>query len=815
MAANLLGLGLTGVHSLYSIECGSENDIIGATMNAPKYGYRDLTDPSLEETVRNHNSTTLNLLLTVADFAQKVATAHKQFSAQLHTVVSQFRQISLEVKKERPVDYHNSLHAAWDALLHETEMDAQAQTETANLLIKNVYDPLVEVAQHKKSHCQKLYNFREQFETTTDKAQELLEKCHDEYMESYLRYRSNSRDTGKNLTSYFDAHNEYVLQLWASNRMTDEYHTVALPCILEELEEIYIDTSNVLNGAIESHSLLLVTKATEQSKKFEEVLKICKIVQPKNDISYFVRAIGPEPVALPEMNLFTPPESQGGTEAILKNEIIDDRLTEIMLKAKRQELQKEAAELTSYIKQNQDVTQTLMSICQRNLANHLYSKVYETQEDLCRKRNEIRMATLQLAAIRQQIELLSPKQNGTVDPDREGQRAQKATIKGMWRKAFRSLKQSKSDKPDSKYSKIGSQRRSFLKRKDSKEAQDEAAADAFSGVAASTRPSRCSVQVSEEIDPVYSLLKCAADLPKSRHQSCQGPVTLCHTGNSPKTHRSASQGGQTNLAASATSDSLNVKSTGSSRSSSPSSGHSFSPQRRRKKLNMRMKSFSLDAPDTPRQLLSIDETAKKKSSSSTSFATYTACIGDPKETMICIRLSNSAPNSPDTSNLGRRKRGLGKRASSLDTNNDGRRDMTEGPGSHHSSPNMSPKSGRPSIPSNVYVALYNFKGREKDDLDLRAGWRVSAIDKSDHDWWKGQCNGKVGYFPASYVHRLHVGQKVLVVTHSLQLNEGDSIIKLLRDQVVIQTGSEMDGMKPIKTGTGKRTLCPSKYLMEV
>jgi phosphorylcholine metabolism protein LicD len=56
-------------------------------------------------------------------------------------------------------------------------------------------------------------------------------------------------------------------------------------------------------------------------------------------------------------------------------------------------------------------------------------------------------------------------------------------------------------------------------------------------------------------------------------------------------------------------------------------GHSFSPQRRRKKLNMRMKSFSLDAPDTPRQLLSIDETAKKKSSSSTSFPTYTACFG--------------------------------------------------------------------------------------------------------------------------------------------------------------------------------------------
>lgn len=42
----------------------------------------------------------------------------------------------------------------------------------------------------------------------------------------------------------------------------------------------------------------------------------------------------------------------------------------------------------------------------RNLANHLYSKVYETQEDMCRKRNEIRMANIQLAAVRAQVSVL-------------------------------------------------------------------------------------------------------------------------------------------------------------------------------------------------------------------------------------------------------------------------------------------------------------------------------------------------------------------------------------------------------------------------
>ena len=39
----------------------------------------------------------------------------------------------------------------------------------------------------------------------------------------------------------------------------------------------------------------------------------------------------------------------------------------------------------------------------RNLANHLYAKVYETQEDMCRKRNEIRIANMQLGAVRSQV----------------------------------------------------------------------------------------------------------------------------------------------------------------------------------------------------------------------------------------------------------------------------------------------------------------------------------------------------------------------------------------------------------------------------
>ena len=43
----------------------------------------------------------------------------------------------------------------------------------------------------------------------------------------------------------------------------------------------------------------------------------------------------------------------------------------------------------------------------RNLAKHQYAKVYQTQEDMCRKRNEIRIANMQLVAIKAQVSPLS------------------------------------------------------------------------------------------------------------------------------------------------------------------------------------------------------------------------------------------------------------------------------------------------------------------------------------------------------------------------------------------------------------------------
>ena len=60
-------------------------------------------------------------------------------------------------------------------------------------------------------------------------------QCHNTYMEAYQQYRSNSnsRDASRYLAAYHNSHNEYVLQIRASNRQEQHYHQMALPYLLQ------------------------------------------------------------------------------------------------------------------------------------------------------------------------------------------------------------------------------------------------------------------------------------------------------------------------------------------------------------------------------------------------------------------------------------------------------------------------------------------------------------------------------------------------------------------------------------------------------
>lgn len=65
----------------------------------------------------------------------------------------------------------------------------------------------------------------------------------------------------------------------------------------------------------------------------------------------------------------------------------------------------------------------------------------------------------------------------------------------------------------------------------------------------------------------------------------------------------------------------------------------------------------------------------------------------------------------------------------------------------------------------------------------RAGSTVTVTDTSDQEWWQGKCYGRTGYFPSKYVAKLHFGERPLQMMHTIQVSDGEAMIKLLRDQV--------------------------------
>ncbi|KAK8393241.1 hypothetical protein O3P69_013330 [Scylla paramamosain] len=212
---------------------------------------------------------------------------------------------------------------------------------------------------------------------------------------------------------------------------------------------------------------------------------------------------------------------------------------------------------------------------------------------------------------------------------------------------------------------------------------------------------------------------------------------------------------------------------------------------RRQKLNLRMKSFSLDSPEST-------EHVHRRRHGGSSHVSHASSHSQSPSSPVHNRRLLTARNM---------------RMNSVELPDENEKSLS----SASTSPCPSPVSKKPHrlLPTNLYVVLYNFTSRHPDELDLRAGYKVTVTDTSDPDWWQGKCLGRTGYFPSKYVTRLNGGEKPLQVTHNLQVNDGENGIKLLRDQIVIQIGEEVDGMVMIRNGDNQQGVCPLKYLQEV
>ncbi|XP_076180388.1 SH3 and cysteine-rich domain-containing protein isoform X2 [Ptiloglossa arizonensis] len=759
---------------------------------------KDLTQPGLNEPLKQHNAGALKLVQTVSEFAQELGAAMENHSANVRRLVDEFRGRSGDTRIDS-----GGMRRVWENLLRQVEADAVAHLDLAAVLQQQLSRPTLEASFHRKLQSRKVFAHREAYEQVVAKSEEKLQRARADYKRAYAALLTIDGGGEQELKRvYFEAHNAYVLQLRATNAITERYQSQCLPGLLGEIAEVYEELCGLACKCVAGISEAAAERAGEQAKRYQAVAKEAQIVMPLNDLQVLARSLSATatPSKKPSKRLFVapgPPE-QVPMERInqipsLRDELAPTTTSTLPL---MEDLRREHDGLYQEIARLHDALDALIRMQRKSAESNLYTKVAELQEDISMKRFELGEAQLYLAAVQAQKELFGGGEAGQPDgvSSRKMSNGSTGSTKHKWLKAFKSLKTSSPTTPPSADKKSlesegGHTWREYTYRKIT---PCDACGQVLRGHSRQgVRCRGCKANAHTDCIHLVQPAMCPSLAPKKsggipllRRQKTQAPVD-----------------------------------------DTPAAEHTpHSPQRRRERLNLRMKSLSLDSPEgtahgrhRPRDYCpgGQRESTPPRHSDSGSINRLSPCSpgqghGVHKHIRGAIRMSSM--ELPDENE---------KSYSSAST--------SPCPSPHTNNQNhMNPPGKRVLPPNNLYVALYNFDARHRDELDLKAGYKVTVIDKSEKDWWKGKClGGRVGYFPSAYVMRVESGQKTLQVTRNLHLTDQ---ITLLRDQIVIQVGEEVDGVAMVRCAadvrsadhTGKEgevlykeTLCPLKYLQEV
>ncbi|XP_048522316.1 uncharacterized protein LOC109542090 isoform X4 [Dendroctonus ponderosae] len=792
---------------------------------------KDLIHPSYNEHLKSHNAVTFKLVKTVSDFTQQLGQMYEQHAEEMQMLVANFRKRNNELRKERPA-CPSSLFHTWEALLQEVEIDSQALGDIASILGRQVSRPLLERSFYRKMQSRKVFAHRESYETIIAKTEEKLAKTRQEYKNAYVSYLASP--TTESLSAYFNSHNAYIQQLHATNGMMEEFGNATLPSLLQELEEIYEDLCSTVADAVLQGAEVVSSRAVEQTKRYETLANQCRTISGNTDLAHMSRSL-PIPAGRGSIikRIFVPPQPPASPEAAegevanghinnenipppLKDELVIDQLSAVQIKPSHDALKKESDDLKVQIRQIQDALDTLLRIQQRSVDASLYNKANELQEDISMKRFDLRVAQIHLSAINAQKELFTHKLESDTVASRERKMSASSTasMKNKWLKAFKSLKTPPPEDPKPKNQMYHAVSTIMSMRKNGAAATKELLKgdpDAHN-FQENTYKKITPCDVCSQILRGHTRqgLKCRI-CKMNVHLDCQKDAQKCQT-KAKLLRRQKSTSEIETRVADANPDDENVTEGGmptinrricakpiaNSRLSPSTEAVRLAPHSpRRQKLNLRMKSLSLDSPESTEHAQRRQRHGANAASDPHSNHSSSSKIQSPSSPVHNRRLL-SAKNI---------------RMSSVELPDENEKS----PSSASTSPCPSPvgKKSHRLLPTNLYVVLYNFKARHQDELDLKAGYKVTVIETTDPDWWKGKCFGKTGFFPSKYVSKLSPGEKPLQVTHNLQVTDGDNGLMLLRDQIVIQIGEEIEGMVMIRSGDNRQGVCPVKFLQEV
>ncbi|XP_078582073.1 uncharacterized protein LOC144865324 isoform X6 [Branchiostoma floridae x Branchiostoma japonicum] len=839
-------------------------------MNSQKNFYEEPSQVDIDDFFIQGEDVSVKLLRTVAEFSQRVAAIQEQNASQIQTVCETFRERNRAMRKDWH-EYPDSLFECWDVLLEEVESDAQVSQELATSLVQNVSQPLGQLAESNRGQTRKMHRFRDAYETHIEKAEAELQRVHKEYTEAWLKAKHDSRESHRShyLSVCHNLHNAYLLQLTAVNTFNQAFYTRALPEMVDDLEDLHLEMLTALSMFLGRYAKTAQTKALEKSNRMDMLVQACRTLPNKTDIKELTANFAPDQPQRP-IHRYTKPEPEARAD-FLQNALVLSDATEPALWRKYDMLKKEIEDLEILVQHTDDAIASLESLYRSHTEMQLYSKARETQEDITKKKSDIRMAEAQLSVCRAQMKLFSPIFGG---PNPEDDHYNHRRKRRSHHDRDHPSRGSREPREPPEYSHRDQQDYAHGNSRERDRDRDMGHSPQMQNRAPHSPRSHQRQYSSHQQLSSHDQI----DHPRRDHHYRGGdnPRSYDHQGppHSPlPRHSSRQQFNIDNIGRAHQFQEYTYKKptfcdqckellrgimkqgvrckncrmnvhhkcqdsvpscTGQAPPSpadhEPGQGKGLRRQKSSSDIDYKARlAFGKDGPPSTTlssvgeggldpvfhslQVAKMISAANRKGISTSNPASPKARRSAALSTVgraqsSPVKTDNAAKPVVDDKLKAQPQKGQSDPGSGGDTSKSNGKVVSTGTA-------VMPPKGRTPFPLlKLAVALHKYEPTRQEDLMLRPGDRVQITDDVDTTWWKGKCSGKIGFFPANYVLKVAPGAEVLQCTETFGGNPKYGEIEMTKGDICVQLSDEGNGWFQVQTETTKGSF-PAKYLLAI
>ncbi|XP_071955642.1 uncharacterized protein [Antedon mediterranea] len=346
----------------------------------------------------------MDLVRTVAEFTRQISDLYKQHANSLQNVVYMFRQSNDKIKdrsKER-----TPLLRCWDAMLEEYQAAVQNNFDIANSLLLYVAEPLTDIVSERQKLVTRVKGYHDDLQEETEEMNSALLKSQRNYAETWTRM-TKSQGSTKNpfLFDCYKKHNSYVLQLSLVNEYNSSLQDLALPHIVQDLQNIQASVVDSTAHAIIKHAKIIQTRLCDQGRRMDAIVTLTRAVDAKENIGDMQFPANKPKIA---QYMFTKPEASV-TGDFSQGKLIHHPSTEQSLQETQGDLIKEIDDLENELSELNDKLNKQKRYCDSNTrrGSNIIKRSSEYQTDIYKVRHEMRKIQMIIKTKQTQLELFS------------------------------------------------------------------------------------------------------------------------------------------------------------------------------------------------------------------------------------------------------------------------------------------------------------------------------------------------------------------------------------------------------------------------